>query len=316
MSKIPFVPPLEDFEYGKISQLSDSVQRVMAENPNKFTYRGTGTYIVGADDVFVIDPGPILDSHQSALESALSGRKVRGILITHCHGDHSPLSGWLKTQFDAPTYGFGPHVQGEDLLFDPEEVEELTDEEKKGETADLDFVPDVMLKDGERITKINGVTITAIHTPGHTSNHLCFDFAEEDTIFTGDHVMGWSTTVISPPDGNMSDYMRSVAKIRQLGRAVWRPTHGNPITQPLAYATALLAHRMDREDQVLASVAARPQTIKEMVKVMYAEVDEALHKAAARSVLAHLLKLIDEGRVGVVGDQPISKDSVFFTTPA
>jgi glyoxylase-like metal-dependent hydrolase (beta-lactamase superfamily II) len=316
MSAIPFVPPLDDFKYGVAEQLSPLVHRVLAENPNHFTYRGTGTYILGERDVYVIDPGPPIDSHRVALEKALDGKNVAGILITHCHGDHSPLSKWLHEQSGAKTFGFGPHVQGVDPLYDPEEVAELSEEEIKGETPDLDFVPTVALRDGERIELIPNVTVTAIHTPGHTSNHLCFDFAEEDTIFTGDHVMGWSTTVISPPDGNMADYMRSVAKVRQLGRSVWRPTHGNPITAPLAYSTALLAHRLEREEQVLATIRIRPQTIKEIVKDLYAAVDEKLHKAAARSVLAHLLKLIEEGRVVVEGDAQISKDSIFLAATA
>ena len=315
MSAIPFVAPLEDFSYGVAEQQSPLVQRVIAENPNKFTYKGTGTYLIGGHDVLVVDPGPKLDSHQAALEKALDGRNVIGILITHCHGDHSPLSAWLKSQSGARTYGFGPHVQGEDLLYDPDEKAEPTEDEK-GETADLEFVPDVAVVDGQCLELVNGVTITCIHTPGHTSNHLCFDLAEEDTIFTGDHVMGWSTTVISPPDGNMTHYMKSLAKIQQLGRSIWRPTHGNPITNPLAYSTALIAHRTAREEQIISVVKARPQTIKEMVKTIYADVDEALHKAAARSVLAHLMKLMDEGRVRIKDDAPISKDSIFFATTA
>ena len=315
MSAIPFVAPLEDFSYGVAEQQSPLVQRVIAENPNKFTYKGTGTYLIGGHDVLVVDPGPKLDSHQAALEKALDGRNVIGILITHCHGDHSPLSAWLKSQSGARTYGFGPHVQGEDLLYDPDEKAEPTEDEK-GETADLEFVPDVAVVDGQRLELVDGVTITCIHTPGHTSNHLCFDLAEEDTIFTGDHVMGWSTTVISPPDGNMTHYMKSLAKIQQLGRSIWRPTHGNPITNPLAYSTALIAHRTAREEQIISVVKARPQTIKEMVKTIYADVDEALHKAAARSVLAHLMKLMDEGRVRIKDDAPISKDSIFFATTA
>lgn len=314
MSAIPFVAPLDDVTYGAVEQLSPLVQRVIAENPNKFTYRGTGTFIIGTDDVFVVDPGPVIDGHRDALQSALVGRKVKGILITHCHGDHSPLSHWLKAETGAQTYGFGPHMQaGADPLYDPDEEKEATDD-VKGERADTEFVPDIAVKDGQLIDAVKGLTITAVHTPGHTSNHICYDFAEEDTLFTGDHVMGWSTTVITPPDGNMSDYMRSLAKVRQMGRSVWRPTHGNAVTSPLAYSTALIAHRMEREEQIYAQIKTKRQTIKEIVKILYADVDEALHKPAARSVLAHIYKLIDEGRVAVDGGGEISKDSVFLAT--
>ena len=314
MSAIPFVAPLDNVKYGAVEQLSPLVQRVIAENPNKYTYRGTGTFIIGTNEVFVVDPGPVIDTHRDALKAALAGRRVAGILITHCHGDHSPLGHWLKDSTGAQTYGFGPHVQaGPDPLYDPEDEKELT-EDAKGERADVDFVPDVSVRDGDQIRVVSGITVTAIHTPGHTSNHICYDFAEEDTVFTGDHVMGWSTTVITPPDGNMSDYMRSLARVQQLGRSIWRPTHGNAITSPLAYSTALIAHRMEREEQIYSQILAKQQTIREMVKVLYADVDEALHKPAARSVLAHIFKLIDEGRVAVVGDAPISKDSVFLAT--
>ena len=314
MNAIPFVAPLTDVAYGSVEQLSPLVQRVIAENPNKYTYRGTGTFIIGTNDVYVVDPGPVIDSHRDALAAALSGRNVRGILITHCHGDHSPLSHWLKSETGATTFGFGPHVQaGDDPLYDPEDEKEVSDD-VKGERADLEFSPDVKLTDGSAINLIDGLSITAIHTPGHTSNHICYDFAEEDTLFTGDHVMGWSTTVITPPDGNMTDYMRSLARVRQLGRAIWRPTHGNAITSPLAYSTALIAHRTEREEQIYNQVRTSKQTIKEMVKVLYADVDEALHKPAARSVLAHIYKLIDEGRITVDGGGPINKDSVFLAT--
>ena len=243
---IPFVPPIE-VTSGAVDELSPLVRHIVAENPSKYTYLGTGTYIVGHGDVAVVDPGPTLDTHRQALATALAGERVRAILVTHCHGDHSPLSAWLKEGSGTPTYAFGPHG----ALPEPDDQD---GEMKPEEVTDIAFEPDVRLADGE-VVEGNGWTFTALHTPGHTSNHLCYALAEESTVFTGDHVMGWSTTVISPPDGNIRDYIASLHKLLGRDDAVLRPTHGGPVTDVRPFLEAYLAHRLERE----AGVLGRPR---------------------------------------------------------
>ena len=299
---IPFVPPIE-VTYGEATRLSPLVRRVVAENPSKYTYMGTGTYIVGHGDVAVIDPGPVLDAHRDALAAALAGERVRAILVTHCHADHSPLSAWLRDETGASTYAFGPHG----------EVEQLDDEMKPEEAIDVAFVPDVVVPDGA-VVEGPGWTFEAVHTPGHTSNHTCFALREERTLFTGDHVMGWSTTVITPPDGDMRAYCASLEKLLRRDDAIYRPTHGGPITEPRPFVEAYLAHRLEREEQVLGAVRSGLGEIPAIVAVLYADVREELHKAAGRSVYAHLTKLVADGAVEVAGGDASRIDSVYATT--
>jgi len=277
------------------------LRRVIAENPSKFTYRGTGTYLVGEGEVAVVDPGPLLDAHRDALAAALAGEQVTAICVTHCHSDHSPLAAWLRDETGAPTYAFGPHPRP-----DPEDEEELAEEISAGvkveETTDYAFEPDVRVGDGEVAATGPGWTITGVHTPGHTSNHLCFAFPEHGVLFPGDHVMGWSTTVVSPPDGDMAAYIDSLRKVagRSADRTYW-PTHGPSITEPQRYVDALVEHRLERERQVRDAVASGLAEIPDIVAVLYADVDEKLHKPAGRSVLSHLVKLVDEGSIRVAG---------------
>lgn len=308
-------------EYGRVDQVSPAIRRVIAQNPSKFTYLGTGTYIVGRGDVVVIDPGPNLESHRRALELALEGERVRAILVTHCHADHSPLAAWLRDWSGAPTVGFGPHPRPDpddepEALVDTDERSGVTEEEstpgasqaggvKVEESIDYDFEPDVVAADGDVVAEGAGFRMEAVHTPGHTSNHLCFAFAEESVLFTGDHVMGWSTTVVSPPDGDMAAYMRSLARVRDRGDAVLWPTHGPPRRDGAAYVGALIDHRLERERRIVELLRQGHSTIDELVTVLYADVRPELHTAAGRSVLAHIAKLVDEGRVEVIdGDRP------------
>lgn len=319
---IPFVR-LDDPRYGEVVQVSPLVQRVIARNPSKFSYLGTGTYIVGDREVAVIDPGPRLDAHRDALESALRGRTVTAILVTHCHGDHSPLSAWLRDATGAPTVAFGPHrfepgwvheddhdlFDGLDDDDDDEAVSSAAPAEESEETQveephDLDFVPDIRVVDGEVAAQGDGWTLRAVHTPGHTSNHLCFALPDEHTLFSGDHVMGWSTSVIAPPDGDMRAYFDSLHRVIARRDGLLRPTHGAPITEPGPFLDAFLAHRLEREAQVLAAVRAGTEFIPVMVRRLYAGVDRRLHRAAARSVLAHLVKLVGDGLVVVDAPQP------------
>lgn len=282
MSEIPFVREI-DFKHGAVQQVAPGIRRVIAANPGPFTYTGTGTYIIGEGEVAVIDPGPDMPAHIDALGEALKGESVSHILITHTHIDHSPAAAPLKETTGAQTYGYGPH--GGDARGD-----------KVEEGGDWDFEPDHRLGHGD-IVEGDGWSFEAVHTPGHTSNHLCFAYREEKALFTGDHVMGWSTSVISPPDGNMSDYMASLRLLLERDDAVYWPTHGAPIPDPKPFVRAFIEHREAREEQIMACLNSDARYIPAMVKIMYADIDEGLHPAAANSVLAHLEHMIDTGRV-------------------
>lgn len=307
MSAIPFVT-LAEPRYGTAMQVSPLVRRVIANNPSKYTYLGTGTYIIGNGDVAVIDPGPILDDHRAALSAALEGERVRAILVTHCHSDHSPLAAWLRDETGAPTIAFGPHGSVETDP-DPEIDADAEDDVTLEESTDTEFDPDVRVGDGEVAAMGIGWTMRAVHTPGHTSNHMCYALDEEHALFTGDHVMGWSTSVVSPPDGNMRDYIESLRKVMARDDASLWPTHGAPVTSPRPFLEAFLEHRLEREAQVLAAVRSGLSDIEGMVEKMYADVREELHKAAGRSVLSHLIKLVEEGTVTAEG---IGKSTRYF----
>lgn len=299
------VPFDRDFEpvYGRVDQVTPRVRRVVAENPGRFTFTGTGTYIVGHGRVAVIDPGPLIDAHVEALTAALAGETVTHILITHTHGDHSPAAAPLKERTGAPTYGFGPHpVADIEARRAASAASGTTTETPQEERSDTAFVPDVATRDGDIIAG-DGWTIEALHTPGHISNHLCFALAEEKILFTGDHVMGWSTSVIPSPDGNLTDYMRNLRRLLDRDETTYWPTHGPPITHPHDYVRALIAHREERTGQILDRLAAGDRTAMEIVRSVYTDVDEALYPAAAGSVLAHLVALRDEGQVTADGGE-------------
>ena len=298
MDGIPFDRDLE-FEYGRIEAVSPLIRRVIARNGGPFTFHGTGTYVIGRGTVAVVDPGPLLASHIAALKHALRGETVSHILITHTHRDHSPAAAPLKGEWAAPTYGFGPHGGGR--------IEAGAVVEAGGDEA---FVPDIVTRDGDTIEGA-GWTVEAVHTPGHTSNHLCFHLREENALFSGDHVMGWSTTIVSPPDGDMAQYVASLDKLIArsdrgggAGRdAIYWPTHGAPIRDPGAFVPALRAHRMGREEQVLACLADGLTSIADMVPRMYAnDVPPAMYPAAARSVLSHLVWLVEKEKVRAEGE--------------
>jgi glyoxylase-like metal-dependent hydrolase (beta-lactamase superfamily II) len=286
-----------DFTYGETHEVTPLVRRIVARNPSAFTLHGTGTYIVGRGRVAVIDPGPDLPEHVEALKRVLAGETVTHILVTHTHMDHSPAAAPLKAATGAPTFGYGPHGSGK--LLENEVVEE---------GGDMAFMPDQRLVDGDRVVG-DGWTIEAVHTPGHTSNHLCFGLAEGNLLFTGDHVMGWSTTIVSPPDGDMRAYMASLRRLLDRRETRFVPCHGPVIEDPGTFVRSLIAHRHDRERQILDCVASGLGSIPDMVKRMYADVPVGLHRAAARSVLAHLIHMVEEGRVAA--DRPPSPAAVY-----
>lgn len=277
-----------DFAYGRRDQVSPLIQRVIADNPGPFTFTGTGTYIVGRPDadsaVAVIDPGPLDNAHLAALLAAVEGRSVSHVLVTHTHRDHAPLA----LPFAAAT--------GATILAARPPARDTYASGALDEDDDADFAPDVILSGGEIIAG-DGWTIEALFTPGHASNHMAFALHEENALFSGDHVMGWSTTVVAPPDGNMRDYLNSLdAVIAREFTTLW-PTHGPPITEVRPFLEAYRAHRLDREAQVLARLRTGDRTIADMVPTLYAAVDQRLWPAASLSVLAHLIKLVEDGAV-------------------
>ncbi|MDA8708315.1 MBL fold metallo-hydrolase [Hellea sp.] len=281
---IPFIRQFE-FDYGSYAQLSPLIGRVIANNPGPFTYTGTGVYIIGDKDVAVIDPGPALPEHRAALDKALEGRRVTHVLMTHHHIDHSPLAIPLARDHGCDVYGYGIQTR-------PPEGGEVRLE--AGD--DLSFKPDVEMRCGD-VIEGNGWTIEAIHTPGHTSNHMCFALREENTLFSGDHIMGWSTSVVSPPDGHMGDYLDSLERIkaRHFDR-IW-PTHGPCIENVDEFVGAYIDHRLTRESQIMGALESGVSNIMEIVAKLYVDVDKRLHPAAAHSVLSHLIHMRETGRV-------------------
>ena len=270
-----------DAPYAKLEQLEDGIARVLAHNPSAFTYYGTQTYLIGTKEVAVIDPGPDLPEHLDALDQAIGGRKVAAIMCTHTHRDHSPAARPLAEATGAPVVGCAPLAL-----------------ETVGPRADAAFdgayAADRILADGESI-EIDDRDVTAVATPGHTSNHLCFAYG--DALFSGDHVMGWSTTVVVPPDGEMGAYIASLEKLRQRVDRVYYPAHGPPVTNPQQYVRGLIGHRMQREKQILRLVGERARDIPGIVANAYPGLDPRLVPAAGGSVLAHLLDLEQRGLV-------------------
>ncbi len=311
------MPPEFRFEdaprYGEVEQLSPLVRRVVANNPSKFTYHGSGTFIIGpsgnSDQVAIIDAGPSDDDHVAAVLRAVDGQRVTHLLVTHTHPDHSPATAAIQATTGAPSFGFGPHPP-EAIRAHDERVRKAIEageepESEDGEGAgDRDFVPDMVTGDGDIIAG-QGFTFEALHTPGHISNHLCFSLREENTLFTGDHVMGWSTTVVPAPDGDLNDYLANLRRLLNRPETTYRPTHGPAITDPVSYVSSLIEHREHREHQIVDALADGPRDIESIVADLYADVDEKLHKAAAAVVYAHLLALSRAGRAttdGAAGD--------------
>ena len=293
MSNRPASLPLDrnfDAPYGECLQVAPRIARLLAPNPGPFTFKGTGVYILGERDVAVVDPGPDIPAHINALKRALAGKRVTHILITHTHRDHSPAAAALKAFCRAKAYAYGPHRGGDE---DAVRVEE---------GGDWDFVPDVRVKDRD-VLECDGFAIECVFTPGHTSNHMCFALKEEQALFTGDHVMGWSTTVVAPPDGDMAAYRASLEKLLGRDDRVLWPTHGGPVRNPKALLRALRDHRAEREEQILSCLRQNISTVPEIVARLYADVDRRLHPAAARTVLAHLIQLQNESRVQRTGEE-------------
>ncbi|MBY4592317.1 MULTISPECIES: MBL fold metallo-hydrolase [Rhizobium] len=278
--------------YGQAVPVASGVERVTVNNPGPFTFFGTNSYIVGSSSVAVIDPGPEDEAHFQALMAALAGRAVTHIFVSHTHRDHSPLARRLQAATGAVTVGQGPHRPARPLR--DGEINPFA------ESSDLSFVPDITLSDGETLSG-DGWALTAVLTPGHTANHAAFALEGQDILFTGDHVMAWSTSIVAPPDGSMADYMASLERLIARDDRLLLPGHGGPVTEPAGFLKALKAHRLGREQAVLARVQAGDTQIAEMVKVIYRDTDPKLHGAAALSVLAHIENLMERGEIAADG---------------
>lgn len=263
------------------------LRRLRCGNPGPFTFLGTNTYLIGEGRVAVLDPGPEDAAHRAAILAALGGETVSHILVSHTHRDHSPGAAALRAATGAPRLGFGPHG---------------TPPGAGGEGGDHDFHPDRRLADGEAVEG-GGWRLTALHTPGHCANHLCFALEGTGVLFSADHVMSWSTSVVSPPDGDMAAYMAALERLIARGDSLYLPGHGAPLAEPIRFARALLAHRGAREAALLAALReAGPATVPALVERLYSPIDPRLVAAAGRSLLAHLLKLRAEGLVREAGE--------------
>ncbi|WP_126175880.1 MBL fold metallo-hydrolase [Tsuneonella rigui] len=283
-------PPPKPWPTGLAEQVEPLVRRVLAPNPSPYTYTGTETYVVGAgSNVAVIDPGPAEPAHLEALLGAIGDAKVAAIMCTHTHRDHSPASRPLAEKTGAPIVGCAPLV--------------LDDSGPRADAAfDRDYAPDRVMEDGEAMTG-DGWTLRAVHTPGHTSNHLCFALEESGALFTGDHVMGWSTSVVVPPDGDMTAYMASLDKLYAREDTVYYPAHGPQIDKPRQLVRGMIGHRRQRENQIVRILAENgTMRAADFVPLMYKGLDPRLIGAAEMSVTAHLIDLERRGMIARSGE--------------
>jgi len=268
--------------------LSPNIRRLVAQNPSAFTFYGTNTYILGTGRVAVVDPGPAMPDHIDALVKALTdqGEEVTHIFVTHTHKDHSPGVALLKNHFSAPCFAYGPHGSG--ALESGVVVEE---------GGDMDFRPDILVKDGDLIEG-DGWSVECVYTPGHTSNHMCYSLTGEQALFTGDHIMGWSTSVIVPPDGHMGKYMASLQRLLERKDRIYWPAHGPAILDPEEHVQNFIDHRIGREKSILQLMRAGNNSIRDIVEVIYKDHPRSLHPAASLSVFASVIRLMEDGLIG------------------
>lgn len=294
--------------------MSELVRRVVANNPGPYTAQGTCTYLIGRRELAVIDPGPDDQTHVDAVLAALRpGQRITHLLATHTHSDHSPAARALQARTGAEICGFGPQLRliGSEAPADAAGTPAAPGgaQSPPARGGDLDFRPDIQLRDGDEVAG-DGWTIEAVHTPGHASNHLCYALREEGGLFTGDHVMGWSTTVIPPPDGSLNDYLTSLRKLLQRPQdTTYLPAHGPQVADPRALVNALVLHRQDRNDEILALLGSGPATIADLVPVLYAQVPQHIWPAAGSSVYAHLLYLYDRQAIEVDDGSTLQRSS-------
>ena len=267
---------------GVVTRLSPLTRRLIAGNASPFTFTGTCSYIVGEGEVAIIDPGPADEAHLATLLAAVDGERVSHIVVTHSHRDHAPGAAILKARTGAPIVGAAAHAPRAGAAGGLDA------------SHDLAYAPDVALADGERLQG-RGFTLETLATPGHAANHLCFSLLEENALFSGDHVMAWSTSIVAPPDGSMADYMASLEKLRGRPEAVYWPGHGGPVREPQRYVRALAHHRRQREAAIIARLQAGDTDIPAIVARIYVGLAPALTRAAGLSTLAHLEDLVARG---------------------
>lgn len=277
--------------YGVAQHLAPGLRCVLARNPGPYTYHGTNTYIVGEGSVAVIDPGPALEEHIDAVLAAVAGEVVSHIVVTHTHRDHSPAAHALGRITGAPTLGFGPHPTGCPEHGGGAPVEN---------GPDLCFDPDIRLADGDAIEGRDW-SLTAVHTPGHMSNLMCYAWPETGILFSGDHVMAWASSVISPPDGDLTDYLDSLEKVARRPETMYLPSHGPGIQDPQTAVRGHIDHRRARTDQILATLRDGPATVESLVRRVYPSLRSDLLEGAGCTVLAHLVDLRRKGRVAQCG---------------
>jgi glyoxylase-like metal-dependent hydrolase (beta-lactamase superfamily II) len=289
-----------NFAYGEPRELAPGVQRIVANNPTPFTFKGTNTYLVGTGSLALIDPGPEDPNHLAAILKAAAGRPITHVLITHTHRDHTDGMPAVLAATGARTVGFGRRA--------PNRGSKRTSP-SGGEFVDRDFVPDIPLADGERLEG-DGWAFSSLHTPGHAPDHLCFALEGTDILFSGDHVMGWNTSVVAPPEGNMGAYIRSLERLTELSYGVYFPGHGGQVQEPIRLVKAYLLHRRMREQAILECIRKGTDTARAIVPVVYKGLDPRLLNAASLSVLAHVEHLMDRGLVRC--EPPLSPDRVLL----
>jgi glyoxylase-like metal-dependent hydrolase (beta-lactamase superfamily II) len=277
---------------GRVEEVAPGVRRLLCDNPSPFTFKGTVSYIVGRGQVAIIDPGPDDETHIAALLDAVRGETVTHVLVTHTHRDHSPAVARVKAATGATTFGEGPHRAARSL--------HIGEAPRLDASNDTDFNPDRRLADGEVVSG-RGFTLEAIATPGHTANHMAYTLREQDLIFSGDHVMGWSTSIVAPPDGAMSDYMASLEKLARRAEPVYLPGHGDLIREAPGFVQSYIRHRQGREVSILHRLGKGAADIPTLVRAIYIGLDPRLSRAAGLSVLAHLEDLVVRGLVATEG---------------
>ncbi|UWS09305.1 MBL fold metallo-hydrolase [Phaeobacter inhibens] len=289
---------------GIAETLEPGLRRILAPNPSPMTYRGTNTYLLGDTDVAVIDPGPANEAHLQSILAALGpGQRISHILVSHSHLDHSPLARPLAEATGAPVYAFGDALSGRSAVMTSLAEAGLAG---GGEGIDINFAPDISLRDGETLTGPDW-QLEVIHTPGHLGNHIALAWG--DACFTADHVMGWASSLVSPPDGDLTDFMASCRRLAARDWRVFYPGHGAPVTDPAARLAWLIDHRTGREAAILAELTAGPATVTELTARIYTETPPSLRVAAERNVFAHLVDLA--GKSQVATDGPLSVGARF-----
>jgi glyoxylase-like metal-dependent hydrolase (beta-lactamase superfamily II) len=277
---------------GELTRVSPRVRRLVANNPSPFTATGTCSYIVGDSELAIIDPGPLDEAHVDALLDAAGGARIAHILVTHTHRDHAPAAARLKAVTGAPILGARPYRPRPGFAGTFKGLDA---------SHDLAYAPDRALEDGE-IVEGRGYTLQAVATPGHSANHLAFALREENALFSGDHVMAWSTSIVAPPDGSMGDYMASLDKLRARGETIFWPGHGGPVRDPQRWMRALAHHRRQREASILTRIAAGDTDVSQIVARVYDNLNPKLVGAATLSTLAHLEDLVARGRIAMAGE--------------